>query len=1072
MAAGPAVGIGAFLEIAAGAASAYPKVQKVINGLGATHEFLGKISKDASIAKNQMMSMLNAIGGKWVEMQDIAFKTGRTMAMSREMAMRYDRMLMQSTKDLARQYGITAKEIANFQEEYGKATGRNIILTQEQIKSMAALSKITDSATAAQLVDEFDKLGLGIEGSTAKIGLMQERAKALGINATKATQALKDNIKLAASYSFKGGVNDIEKMALKATSMRMDMNAITNAMDKFMDIEGAIGTSANLQMLGGSFAANFSNPMGAMYEAMADPKAFQDRLLKTVKGKGRYDEKTGTVQFDPVTMMTLREAAKQLGMSVEQLTNPAMADVQNEKVVDELRKAGKESQWTPKQIEAIQNLSRTNVDEKTGKHYVTLLDENGEEQRVEIENLTEEQLKIAQDSQKTEEQLFSDVQDIKKILEDTFVRARGTTSTKENIEGLGAEWDAFAAQLQNTFMPLVSGWMNGQSFQPWDLFKKSSYRPGRIDIGSHGAEGFGNISDFFGFAEGGIVEPIPHAAMGTIIPGDSTIGDKTPVMANAGEMILNQREQRGLFDILKSIATTGAMMYGGNKIGKMFGLRGLGLQMGIGNLLSGGRMGIGGMLGQGVGMIGMNKMFRSGIMPIGMNPMMPMGGFNRPFTFMNPTVMMNGETIMNGSIADGDLVEKLEDVADAAELAGKSTRSFSQRLGSLARKKTLMGSLSRGYIHARTKRRAIGRKISGSKFFRTRKAEAQLLNAHFKDWISNKRDWLSDSKLGKATKNFIADTKSLFGNKSVSSAVQATESIVPTTKAVGNSGKLLGTLGKSGKLLGRAAGGIGAVLAIGSTISDISAASSQYDAQISAIERSGMSERDKARAKDMASKEKNRSIGGSVGGLGGGIAGAAAGAAIGSVIPGIGTLIGGAIGGLIGGFGGDALGKGIGGLFGGGEEKKFIEEEREKAKAIAGDNEEIIKVLKSIEGKMPTGTKVGDNFGLKVPELESSVIRSIGSIGKHVAIKATDTVSNIIGAATGADKQKIELNVSGTIKLEGAGKSVDLDFNKLLNNPEFVRKLTETISSRMRAVSDSGKPKGGNGNYDMSKINK
>lgn len=1101
--AGP-VGVGAFLEIAAGAASAYPKVQKVINGLGATTEFLGQISKEASIAKKQMMSMLNAIGGKWVEMQDIAFKTGRSMAMSREMAMRYDRMLMQSTKDLARQYGITAKEIAQFQEEYGKATGRNVILTEQQLKSMAALSKITDSATAAQLVDDFDKLGIGIEGSTAKIGLMQERAKALGINATKATQTLRDNIKLAASYSFRNGVADIEKMATRATSLRMDMGAVMTAADKFSNIEDALQNSAKLQMLGGSFGAQFGNPMGAMYESLADPKAFMDRLEKTIDGKGRYDSKTGQVTFDPVTMMQMKAMADTLGITVDKLTTPAMAKVQNAKVDEELQRAGTYGNWTDTEREAIRNLSRTNFNEKTGKHEISYVDVNGETQTKAIEDLTKEELAIAQDRQMSEEGLFKDVQDIKDVLERTLGRARGTTSTKENIQGLGAEWDAFTAQFQNMLMPMVSGWMNGQSFQPWDLFKNLSYYPGRTDFGSHATEGFG-------FAEGGVVKPI-QASVGAIVPGTSYAGDKVPAMVNSGEMILNEREQSGLFSILKSIATTGAMMYGGNKLGKMFGMRGLGLQMGLGNLLSGGRMGIGGMLGQGAGMIAMNKMMGGGMMPMQMNPMMPMGGMNRPFTFMNPTVVMNGETIMNGDIGGGELVDSLADIADAADVAGKSTKTFSGRLKELSTKNGILGKTLRfgGKINGAARQKLLGAAIAKENaklWLSDRKWVQRTKNSEFSKLLKNLKHGtfdtrmagggrfkygdgiVSKAKFGKKTqallkgKGYIQglgrDLKYLIGGGKTTGAIINTtgeigkggKTLVSSAKvgkiagkgvqllnsgggeiakAVGNGGKLMGTLSKAGKFVGKGIPILGNALAIGSAISDMSSASSQYDAQISEIERSGMSDMDKARAKDRAAKEKNASYGSSIGSA----AGTAIGGALGSALGPLGTMAGMWLGEKAGSF----LGKTVGGLFGGGEEEKLLKQQEESAKAIAGNNEEIIKVLKSIEGKMPGSSKIGSNFGLKPLELESSVIQSLPLIGPMMTgIKAVGGLIGGKGASTSVGNADINLNVSGTIKLEGGNKSVDLDLNKLLDTPEFKRQLADIISKRLNETSNAGK---------------
>lgn len=1193
-----------------------PVVLQALGNLAARGGAIGKMA-DAYMSvkkwkevfdsvKSDATDMFNSISQQWIEMQDIAFQTGRSMAMSRDMAMRYDRQLMQTTKELARQYGITAKEIADFQKAYAEATGRNVMLTKQQTEAMAALAKITDSATAAQLVDEFDKVGVGITRATANVGLFQERAKALGVSPAKASKMLADNIKLAASYSFRNGVSDIEKMAMKATSMRMDMNAIMGAVDKFSDIEGAIGTSANIQMLGGSFAREFSNPMGAMYESMADPQAFQERLLRTIEGKGSYDAKTGQVKFDPVTMMQMREMAKQLGMSVDQLTNPAMATVQNQKVKEELQRAGTIGKWSPAELEAIKNLSRTNVNEETGEHQVTYTDVNGELVTKAIKDLTSEELQIAQDRQMDEKGLFSDVQDIKDILDRTLGRARGTTSTKENITGFKEEINSFIAEFQNVWMGTMSGWLNGQSFQPWDLLKGLSTPGRKVDIFTHGTEGLGGLDGPYAFDQGGIVKPIPHAALGTIIPGDSRMGDKTPIMANAGEMVLNQREQKGLFDLLKSIAMTGLMAYGGNKLGKKMGMHGIGTNMALGNLLSGGNLGVGGMLGIGASSLVQGRMMR-GLSPMGM---MPMGGMmGRTITLMNPTVMMNGQTIMNGSIGGGALVEELEDVALAASVAGKNTRRFSMRLRDAAGKNGIIGSLSRTFLHARTARRKYGRKLSRAvgrktakignyakgtsayKFFDTIKNGTFDTRMH--SFGSERGQYRYKNKLvkgsdigGKKTRSLIRakgyiqeafrDTKSLFGRGSASSVANAaskeTSAIAKTTteatkavSKVGKAGKVLGGLGKAGKLLGKAAGPIGAIMAIGGAVGDISAASSQYDARVDEINKSGMSELDKARAKDKAAKEKNASIGGGVGSA----VGAAAGAALGSALGPLGMIAGGWLGEKAGSF----IGKGIGSLFGGGEEKKFKKEQAERLKKEGIESsDDIVRILSSINDKLSIIS--GKKIGIREKSLASPTIKNIGkgmlglmpglgpigalmnvfgstSLGEKVkdrlpqtptdALKSAVKLTPIGGVATAVSsisskspmdkmyeamdspvfrerlaksgikveqpavtpvekmksnislepiqakveakpdnssflrvtptkqevsstpsnislgKTDINLNISGTIKLDGGGKTADLDLGKLLETPEFKRQLAEVITRKLNENSNSGK---------------
>jgi hypothetical protein len=50
------------------------------------------------------------------------------------------------------------------------------------------------------------------------------------------------------------------------------------------------------------------------------------------------------------------------------------------------------------------------------------------------------------------------------------------------------------------------------------------------------------------FAHGGIV---PHAANGYYVPGTHTSGDVTPILANAGELVLNKSSQNNLANELK-----------------------------------------------------------------------------------------------------------------------------------------------------------------------------------------------------------------------------------------------------------------------------------------------------------------------------------------------------------------------------------------------------------------------------------------------------------------------------------------------------------------------------------------
>ena len=111
---------------------------------------------------------------------------------------------------------------------------------------------------------------------------------------------------------------------------------------------------------------------------------------------------------------------------------------------------------------------------------------------------------------------------------------------------------------------------------------------------------------------------------------------------------------------------------------------------------------------------------------------------------------------------------------------------------------------------------------------------------------------------------------------------------------------------------------------------------------------------------------------------------------------------------------------------------------------------------------MPTTSSIVSDFGLKGPELSGIVLKPLQAIGSmFTGVKAL--TGGLLGESTSSAPSEIKLNVSGTIKLESNGNFANLDINKLLDNPEFVRKITDVVTRTMKSDGNGGKPKGGNG---------
>lgn len=1094
--------------------------QKLGGHLMAAKDFAMTLAKEIDQTAKEMIHLADAMGGRWVEIEDIAFKTARTMAMSRKQAKEYTQELLSATRDLAAQYGISAREMANFQKTYSEAVGRNIVLTRDQMANMAALAKVTDNVTASQLVENFDKLGIGIERATANIGLMQERAKALGINATKATKIIKDNLRLATTYSFRNGVKDIEAMSLKAASLKMDMSAITGSLDKFRTLEGAITNSAEIQLLGGSIGAAFNNPLSVMYQATSDPKGFMDNIVKSIAGKGTYNEKTGEVTFDPITMYMMREYAERLGMSAEQLNTAAMAVTQNEKVDQELRRNANYAQFSEKDRVAIENLARTNFDEKTGKHYISYL-KDGEVHTRNVEDLTTEELKIAKDNQLTQEKLWGDVHDIADLLHAVHGRARGTQSTREREKGLENWWDSLVAWGQNLYMRLVS----------------NTYATATDATGTEH------------FASGGIVKPIAKAAVGTIVPGDSYYGDKTPVMANAGEMILNTRQQSDLFNFIKST------LYGRNITSSIY--KEAGGYDGLKSTFKILRADINKNVGEALKTHVFN--FKQFVIKTGLKDKLDeiASGVKKEIDFSKLKDTLSEYAKYNKNLFLHYLKKGAPTLAKAVEKAPKLLKRGEDGVRPITKyAKSIIDSIS---SYSKTvinkisaKAEALFSKVSSifenfknifTNLYKkteemikplTDKAKSVYRNAKDvvgKAWDSAKGLWGAAKEQGIKAWSVIKEQGAKVleqGKKAWSSLKEQGTKAWTAIKGQGTKAWTAAkpVIDKVAKPVAKAVKGAGKFALkkapyIFEAIEDYfdeKTINKNANERIAKIKKTSESMADKKKSIEKVEKQRSKEINkarishASAGA--GAVGGAAAAGAVGKLIgAGIGTFIGGPVGAGIGGAIGGLAGSLIGGYFGGegakalskkgvdayyGGNETEIDELNPKAKAKQRNDEVSPTAEPTAEPKATPQQHANDGLivpgdsysGDKVPVMANSgemilskiqqsklfaalsapigatigAITALPEVGKF--LKVLPSISPSSPTTQLGGKTDINLNVSGTIKLEGNGKTVDFDIAKLLDTPEFKRQLSDILIKTVNENSNSGKY-----NKESSRIN-
>ena len=401
-----------------------------------TVEYLGKQTwqyKAISQTLEGVEKATKAVWQNWKEIDDIASKHGRTLGLDHVGIAAYRREMFKMYQDLAVQYGMTNKELVALQQGYTRATGKARLLTKQMTEDLAGTSKIIGQENVDAIAEAMDNLGGSATSAAGAMANISARARAQGLEATKAAKSMAEAMKMSQRYTFKEGVNGMAKMVAHAQSLKVSMQSIESAADKFSTIEGAIQTSAQLQVLGGDFQNSFANPMQMMGLALTDMNEFQDKLLGGFKNLAYFNEKTGRMDMSQLDKMRLQAAAKAAGMSFEDAFNAATQEGLQARIEQSMKASGVYGQLNDQNRAWLKNNAQYNTD--TGEFEVQFEDKDGKMQTKAISKLTNEQLEIIKKRGTKEDALRDDVSAIRAVLEQEKVFARDTKSWNEMMEG-------------------------------------------------------------------------------------------------------------------------------------------------------------------------------------------------------------------------------------------------------------------------------------------------------------------------------------------------------------------------------------------------------------------------------------------------------------------------------------------------------------------------------------------------------------------------------------------------------------------------------------------------------------
>ena len=274
--------------------------------------------------------------------------------------------------ELARKYNITSEELIRAQSSFAQAIGRNvqfsagrrdengrIIEGTSQKETMAAMMRAFGEQRTTDMLQNLELYGLGIDDVSKRMTTMFKTATKSGISFKNYTDAVVKNMKLAQNFTFKNGLKGLESMAKKAVELRMDMAQIEAFANKVNTLEGAVTTSAKLQVLGGPFA-QIADPLAMLSEGLTDIEALQDRAIRMVGELGNFDKRTGEINLSAFDKQRLRVAAEAVGMSYNDLYQGAQSKARQNEVERQIRESvpGGEGSFNKDFLELLKNTAQ------------------------------------------------------------------------------------------------------------------------------------------------------------------------------------------------------------------------------------------------------------------------------------------------------------------------------------------------------------------------------------------------------------------------------------------------------------------------------------------------------------------------------------------------------------------------------------------------------------------------------------------------------------------------------------------------------------------------------------------
>jgi len=328
------------------------KLGDIISGAGDLSEVMGGVAKGIGILGSGFVNLANEIGAARAisflftktlmevedQVTDLVSGFGQVRGISDAIQTTFID-INSAVFDL----DVTSQEILDIFGGFNGELGKMLMLTAEEGERMLVLSEATGIAASeiGSMIAKMSDLGMGTTTAISNIEKMAVDAQKLGLNVNTFIKDIGNNIKLVNQYGFDKGINGLAKMVAKAQALRFDIQQAVNIADGILDggPERAVEMAAELAMLGGDIG-ELGDPFALMFNSLNDVGAIQDSLVDLASAAATVNEETGQLEIPTYARERLRQQAKVMGVSFEELTKAALNSRKQMMAFDEIEFSG------------------------------------------------------------------------------------------------------------------------------------------------------------------------------------------------------------------------------------------------------------------------------------------------------------------------------------------------------------------------------------------------------------------------------------------------------------------------------------------------------------------------------------------------------------------------------------------------------------------------------------------------------------------------------------------------------------------------------------------------------------